>query len=121
MSKVIFVAYVLATSLGLIALKLSTAAGLPIGFAHGSIYFNLNIYTVAGVLLYGTSFLLYLYLISKFSLGYIIPITTALVYVLVFIASFLIFKEPFTLLKVSAIILIMGGLFLLNMNKKTAS
>ncbi len=117
MSKIIFAAYILATSLALITLKLSTVSGSPILFSGDKILLNINQYTVIGILLYGFSFLLYIYLISKFSLGYIIPITTALVYVLVFIASFVIFKEVFTATKIIGIALILLGFILLNLNR----
>ena len=58
-----------------------------------------------------------MYLISKFDLGYIIPLTTALVYVLIFFASFVIFKEAFTALKIVGIVLIVIGVLLLNLKK----
>ena len=117
MMKLILIAYVLATSLGLIVLKLGTGGGSPVEFVAGKLVFNINALTVIGVLLYGISFVLYIFLISKFSLGYIIPLTTALVYIVIFVASFIVFKEPFTVLKIVAICLIVSGLILLNLKK----
>jgi multidrug transporter EmrE-like cation transporter len=70
-----------------------------------------------GIALYGTSFLLYTFLISKYDLGYIIPLTTAFVYVLIFFASFFIFKELFTVFKITGIFLILMGIVLLNLKK----
>lgn len=113
----IILLYVATTSLGLILLKLSTSTGLPVSYIDNKISFNLNLLSVSGVLLYGISFLVYFYLISKFDLGYIIPLTTALVYVVIFVASFLIFKESFTALKILGIGLILVGLFFLNTSK----
>lgn len=113
----IILAYVAATSLGLIVLKLSTANGLPISYMNDKLIFNFNFLSILGILLYGTSFLIYFYLISKFDLGYIIPLTTALVYVVIFLASFIIFKESFTSLKILGIGLILVGLFFLNSSK----
>jgi drug/metabolite transporter (DMT)-like permease len=108
-------AYVISTSLGLITLKLSTHGGLPIAFHEGILALNINTYTLIGVFLYGFSFLLYMYLLSKFNLGYIIPLTTALVYTVIFIASFIIFHEIFTMLKLLGIGFILSGLTLLNL------
>lgn len=113
----LILAYVAATSLGLILLKLSTTNGLPIAYINDKLVFNFNILSILGILLYGTSFLLYFYLISKFDLGYIIPLTTALVYVVIFLASFVIFKEAFTGFKILGIGLILVGLFFLNSSK----
>jgi len=117
MSIILIAAYVLSTSFGLILLKLGSVTGPLISFVGHVIKFNFNPYSIAGIFLYGLSFVLYTYLISKFDLGYIIPITTALVYILIFIASFIIFKEAFTLIKIVAISLIIFGVILLNLNK----
>jgi drug/metabolite transporter (DMT)-like permease len=102
--------------LALIVLKLGTKHGLPIQYADNKLHYNINFYSIAGILLYGLSFLTYMYLISKYDLGYIIPLTTALVYILIFTSSYFIFGEVFTLLKVIGIALIVTGLIFLNLN-----
>lgn len=117
MSKIIIGLFVLLTSSALIVLKLGMNAGAPVEFADGRAHFNITQYTVLGVLLYGCSFLVYMYLLSKYDLGYIIPLTTALVYVIIFTASFIIFKEVFTALKIIGISLIVIGLIFLNLKK----
>jgi drug/metabolite transporter (DMT)-like permease len=114
MSKLIIALYVLATSLALVVLKLGSKDGAPAQFTDGKLHFNLTFYTITGIVLYGISFLLYIYLISKYDLGYIIPLTTALVYILIFTASFAIFNEAFTAFKLAGIALIVVGLLFLN-------
>jgi len=114
MSKLIIALYVLATSAALIFIKLGSSNGSPVSLENSRVAFNLNPTIIFGGLLYVISFALYTYLISKNDLGYIIPLTTALVYVLIFIASFVIFGEVFTFTKVAAIMLIFGGVLLLN-------
>jgi len=117
MSTLLLIAYVLATSFGLVLIKLGTVSGLPIEIVAGSLKFNINPSIVAGIVLYGLSFVLYIYLISKFELGFIIPLTTALVYSLIFIASFFIFHEVFTIMKIAAISMIILGVIILNLSK----
>lgn len=117
MSLLLLIAYVLATSGGLILIKLGTVSGVPVSIIEHSLKFNMNLSILAGIFLYGLSFVLYIYLISKYDLGYIIPVTTALVYVLIFLASFFIFHEAFTIIKITAISLIIFGVILLNINK----
>lgn len=112
--KIITGLYVLITAAALIILKLGSKDGAFAEVINSKLALHLTPYTAVGILLYGTSFLLYMYLISKFDLGYIIPLTTALVYILVFIASFVVFKEAFTALKIAGIILIVTGVVLLN-------
>ena len=115
-SKLILLLYVLSTSAALVLLKLASEDGAPVNLVDGKFTFNINILTVIGVGLFGVSFILYTSLISNNDLGYIVPLTTALVYVLIFTASYFIFQESFTLLKVLAIALIVTGIALLSFN-----
>jgi drug/metabolite transporter (DMT)-like permease len=117
MSKILIAMYVLATSAALVVLKLGSKSGAPAQFLDGRLHLNITPFTILGIFLYGVSFLMYIYLISKYDLGYIIPLTTALVYVLIFIASFFIFREAFTTIKIIGIILIVFGVALLNLKQ----
>ncbi len=117
MNNLILYLYVLATSSALIVLKFATKAGAPISYIDGKIHLNLNPFTILGLFLYAISFIAYTYLIAKFDLGYIVPIMAAFVYIIVFSASFIIFKEVFTLPKILGISLIVGGLILINIKK----
>lgn len=118
MSKILITIYVICSSFALIALKLGTRhGGAPIAYVNNRLHLNLTPYVIGGIFLYGTSFLLYMYLISKFDLGYIIPLTTAFIYVVIFLASALIFNEVFTVVKIAGIALIVAGLILLNLKK----
>lgn len=107
--------YVITTASGLIAIKLGSANGAVVEFIGNKLAFNLTPVNIAGLFLYGTSFALYTFLIAKNELGYIIPLTTGLVYVIIFIASFIIFKESFTIIKLLAITMILSGVVLLNL------
>lgn len=117
MFKIIIGLYVLVTSSALVVLKLSSKAGAPIEYLNDKLHFHINAYTALGILLYGLSFLLYTFLISKYDLGYIIPLTTGLVYAVIFTASFFVFKESFTIFKILGIALIVVGLVFLNIKK----
>jgi len=117
MNILLLVIYILSTSSGLVLLKLGSSSGAPVAIINNSLKFNLNPLVLGGIFLYATSFILYTFLISKYNLGFIIPVTTALVYILIFVASFLIFKETFTVIKIVAIALIIFGVILLNLNK----
>ncbi len=117
MSKIIIGLYVLTTSLALIVLKLGAKTSPPISYLDNKLHFNITLYTIVGVMLYGFSFLIYVYLVSKYNLGYIIPLTTAFVYIVIFTASFFIFREVFTTLKIIGILLIISGIVFLNLKK----
>ena len=117
MTKIIIALYVLATSLALIFLKLGSASGAPFTFANNRPHLNLGWYSSAGLALYVASFLFYTYLISKYDLGYILPLVTAFVYIAIFVASYFIFHEIFTVAKVLGIAFILVGLVFLNLKK----
>lgn len=117
MSNLLLLIYAVISSTALIFIKLGTRVSGLITHIDNKVHLNLNLYVISGIFLYGVSFLLYTYMISKNELGYIIPISTALVYIFIFTASFVIFKETFTALKITGIALILGGLVLLNVNK----
>jgi drug/metabolite transporter (DMT)-like permease len=116
-AKIIIALYVLATSLALVFLKLGSASGAPLAFSNGRLHFNLGWAASAGFVLYGLSFVLYTFLISKYDLGYILPLATAFVYIAIFLASYFIFHEAFTAFKIVGIVLIMSGLVFLNLKK----
>lgn len=117
LSNITLLLYALTTTAGLVFLKLGSKTGAPVSFIDGKPQFNLSFYVITGIILYGFSFVLYTYLIAKNDLGYIIPVATALVYVGIFVASFFLFKEAFTAIKIVGILLILGGVFLLNLQK----
>lgn len=108
--------YVLATSSALIILKLGSKSGAPLQIVDGRLLFNLTPALLAGIALYCVGFLLFTYLVSKFDLGYILPLTTALVYMVIFTMSFFVFHEVFSVAKIIGISLILLGVLLLNIN-----
>jgi len=117
MANLILLIYAILSSLGLIFIKIGSENGAPISILDGKPHFNLGFYVIAGIVLYGLSFIVYTYLVSKNDLGYIIPVSTALVYIFIFAASFFIFKEVFTALKIVGVLLILGGVILMNIGK----
>lgn len=116
-SNLILIAYAISTSLALVLLKLGSQAGAIVSIIDSKVIFNPSLLNLGGVLFYGISFVIYTYLIAKYDLGFIIPLATAMVYILIFIASFIIFKESFSMIKIVAIGLILTGIVLLNMSK----
>ena len=117
MGKFIIALYILATSFALIFLKMGAKDAPLFQLVNGKPDFNINALAVLGGLLYVVSFILYTYLIAKYDLGYIIPLVTAFVYVIIFFASYFIFNEVFTALKITGIFLILTGIFLLSYKK----
>ena len=109
------VLFVIVTSSALILLKMGTKNGALISIKNKRPRLHITKQSFFGILLYGISFLLYMYLIAQNDLGYIIPLTTALVYLILFPASYYLFREKFTRLKLLGIGCIAIGLILLNL------
>jgi drug/metabolite transporter (DMT)-like permease len=113
--------YTLTTSSALILVKLGTKSGAPLQIVDGRLLFNLTPALFVGIALYAIGFVVFTYLVSKYDLGYVLPITTAVVYTTVFTVSLFVFNEVFTVAKVMGIILILIGVFLLNVSSAGAA
>ncbi len=120
MQKIIIALYILITSSALVVLKLGSKGGSLIQYIDNKLHFHISPLILLGVVLYGISFPLYVYIISKYSLGYIIPLTAAFIYTVVFFASFVFFNEVFTLTKIIGISLIILGLVFLNLKSNNS-
>ena len=59
MNNPVLYVYILATSLALILLKFASATGAPINYIEGKIHFNINPFTIFGLILYAISFVAY--------------------------------------------------------------
>jgi len=101
-----------------------TVSGLIL-FKHGSIYTNIGIITngilnlqlsfssIIGILCYLSSFFVYLLLISKNTITFLMPVMTGIVYISVLTASVLILKEKITLISVLGSFFILFGIMLM--------
>lgn len=68
---------------------------------------------LTGMFLFGISFLVYLFVISKLQLGVIYPIVTSGGVILISLISWLLFKENLSTLQIVGIAVIIFGIFLL--------
>jgi len=68
---------------------------------------------VLGMICYASSFLTWMFLLSKKELSLIYPITVSIVYVAIMISSVVFFHEQFTLYKIIGVVLIGLGLLFL--------
>lgn len=68
---------------------------------------------ILGMICYATSFLTWMFLLSKKDLSYIYPLTVGIIYALIMLSSVIFFKEQFTLYKIIGTVLIGLGLILL--------
>ncbi len=105
--------YVIFAVTGSTLLKYGGLSKIAKSFIIPLININVSFITVIGFICYGISFILYTILLNKFDLSFISPLTVALVYILLMITSFLVFKEPFNTYKVMGCILILVGIIIM--------
>lgn len=114
MKFILIAVYMLLSASGLILFKKGSQNGLSIILSQSGLNLKISYFSILGILSYGCSFLLYLFLVSKFNLSYIVPITTGLMYVVIFIASALVFKEKIDPIHLIGAIVVLFGVILIN-------
>ena len=103
--------YVVLTSMGLVLFKLGTVGNtfdLTL-FGHT---LTLSWKMIIGILFYGMSFLLWLYIVSKNDLTYIFPIQVALVNLFVVVESIIFLDERISLIQGLGILVIVFGVIM---------
>lgn len=113
MDKLFIAIYLALTVSGLTLVKLGSQ-GAPLLSRNGDkLDWNIGPLVFLGLIAYGLSFLLFMWLVSKFQLSLLIPLTAALVQISIFIVAVVFFKESLTLIKLLAFVLIVIGVVLL--------
>lgn len=107
--------YLLLTSSGLVLFKLGANDCTTFSLAKGIVNFKISLLSIAGIICYGISFILYLGLVSKLNLSYIVPVTTGIMQILILLASIYIFKETVTLTNIIGVIVVLVGIALINL------
>lgn len=75
-----------------------------------------NIYILFGIFCYGISMMSFFYLLSRYELSFLVPLT-ALTYVFNMLAAYFIFHESFDVYKISGIVVIIAGIMILSLSK----
>lgn len=118
MINIILIAvYIILTIGGVVLFKLGTQKDFLVSIATGVFTLKISLLSIIGLVCYLCSFFMYMFLISKFDLTYIVPVTTGIVQVATFVLAIIIFKESVTVSKVVATGLILIGVILLNIKK----
>ena len=98
---------------GLILFKLGANLSQIGVVAKGILSLQISFISIIGIVCYGCSFFIYLLLISKNALSFLMPVITGIVYISVLTASVLILKEKVTLFSVMGSLLILFGVILM--------
>lgn len=113
----LFAIYVILSSSGLVLFKLgSMNPNISINIFNLNLMFSFK--TIIGILFYGCSFLLWLYLVNQMNLTLAMPLSVALVNTLVVIESCLFLKEKISVTQIIGIFIIICGVSLITFKTK---
>jgi small multidrug resistance pump len=105
--------YLILSVSGLILFKLGANSSQISIIAKGILSLQISFTSLIGLCCYLFSFFIYLFLISKNTLSFLVPVMTGIVYILVLTASVLILKEKLTLFSVMGSLFILLGIILM--------
>lgn len=103
----------LATSLTMAQLLLRTAIANAAGAGFMQLILSQWLLVLAALLLFGVNFFYYTFALQQAPIAALYPAYTAMTLVLVFLAGVLLFHESASPLKVSGLVLICPGIFLI--------
>lgn len=115
MQIVVLLLYACMSVGGLTCFKLGSQQALSLEISRSAFSMQISWLSVLGMLLYVGSFLVYLGLVARNQLGYIMPVTTAVVHVLTFAVSLLVFRETYSLPQLLGMALVFVGVALMNL------
>ena len=113
MIYVLFIIYVLFSASGLVLFKSGAEESAVLSIFGFSITFKM----ILGIVFYGVSFLLWLYIVIKLNLTFAMPLSVALVNLLVIIESCLILKEKVSVKQGIGIFIILIGVIIVTGGK----
>ena len=105
--------YLLFTLLGIIFIK-KGGESLVLDITTRNLTLQVGLWSFLGLICYLLSFLLWMTILPKFNLSYIVPVTVGIVQILTLLSAVLIFSEKISGLKLLGILLIIIGAVLIN-------
>ena len=118
MSILLVVLYCVLTVAGLILYKVGANHEFVFMIKNNIFQIKMSLISLIGLCCYVCSFLIYILLIPRFNLSYILPVTAAITYISIFILSVLLLKEQVTLNSIIGTVFILIGILLMTFVKK---
>lgn len=116
MVNVLFLLYIVMSSLGLLFIKLY-GKGLSLGVNSKLLSFSVDYRLILGMLFYVTSFFLFMVIVQKFDLTYIYPVAAGILYIVISLIGVLFLKEKVSLNQLIGMGFILIGVVFMNIKK----
>lgn len=110
---ILFIVYVILSSSGIILFKLGSA-DLSIKMINNQLNMNFPALSILGLLCYLVSFILWMIIISKSDVSFIVPLGLGLTNILILLGSTVVLKEELNIYGILGIALILVGTLLIN-------
>ena len=118
MRYIILIIYVLLSASGITCFKLGSEKEFSLAVSAGSLSLKVSWLSVLGLAFYFCSFILYMWLISKYQVSYLIPILSGISYVVTLAAAILFLHERLSLAQLVGSFAILAGIILMNIHTK---
>jgi len=112
---VMFVIYAIISAVGLFMIK-TGADSTSLGFDNGLFNIQMSPRLFIGFLLYLTSFLMSVYIMSRIKLSLFYPLSTGTILILTCFLGFFLLKEHIGIHQIIGMVLIVAGIFFINWN-----
>lgn len=109
----LFIVYVVLSTTGLILFKLGSE-NISLQVTKSFFSIQLPFLSILGLICYLISFLLWMYIISKSDISYIVPLGVALTNLAIITASYFVFNETISVMTIVGAALIIIGAIILN-------
>jgi len=109
--------YIICTVAGLILYKYGATKEFGVLFENGNLSIKINIISIIGLALYLISFLLYIFILPKYDITFIIPIVSTITSILIFVLSISFLKEPSSAIKWIGFVIMTIGVIIVNFKK----
>lgn len=110
---ILFLIYVILSSSGIILFKLGSS-DLSIKIINNQLNMNFPGLSILGLLCYLGSFVLWMIIISKSDVSFIVPLGLGITNILILVGSSVVLKEEISLYGIIGIVLILAGTLLIN-------
>ena len=109
--------YLILTVAGLILYKYGTTKEFNISYINNIFQFKISIYSIIGLICYLFSFLIYMLILPKFDLSYIMPVTSGISYISILVLSAMVLKESISVFGIIGSVFILIGVIIMNIRR----
>lgn len=114
---VVFIIYLLCSATGLLLIK-SGGEHLSLGIQkEGILFFNIHYKMLLGAFFYVCSFLIFMFILPRFDLSYIYPLSAGIINVVVIVAGVIFLHERPSIQQIIGMVCILAGVFVINYKK----